>query len=78
MTLMSSPSTVSLWHSHIKWPTENRFTAKKRRVAYGTAKISKGKSAARIITDDEADGSDEADEDSNPRKCKLFHNFLCS
>jgi hypothetical protein len=65
----SSPNTVSLWFLHLKWPTENHFTAKRRRVATSTAKVSKGKSIMTIITDDEADGSDEADEESSLPKC---------
>lgn len=74
--VMSSLSTISLWRLHLKWQTENHFTAKKRRIAISTTK--KGKSTLIIMTDDEADGSDEADGESTLSKCMYFvQNYLC-
>jgi hypothetical protein len=68
-TVTSSPNHVSLWCLCLKWPTKSCFTAKKRRVVTSNAKVSKGKSTATIVTDDEVDGGDEADGESNLPKC---------
>jgi hypothetical protein len=50
----------------------NCFAAKKQHVAPNTANVTKNKSTATIVTDDDIDGGGEADRESNPLKCMYF------